>query len=400
MTKRPHQSGVRRVLSPLLDFVRDEAAGGVALIVATIAALLWANLGGISGYESFWHSDLRVGAGSLGHEEDLRHWVNDGLMALFFFVVGLEIKRELVTGELRDRKAAALPALAAVGGVVVPALIFLALAGGGEAGRGWGIPMATDIAFAVGVLAALGSRIPSGAKLFLLSIAIVDDIIAVLVIAIAYTETLRLTSLAGAVAGIAALMLMRRAGVTAITAYIPVGIAVWYCTLQSGVHATIAGVVVGLLTPARPVRGRDVMAALEHRLHPISAFVIVPLFALANAGVSLSGDNLRVAAEGRVAWAVAIALVVGKIVGISGATWLALRLRIGTLPESMTGAMVWGVATLGGIGFTVSLFITELAYESETLATQAKVGIFAASFAAAVAGVGLMLAFTRRAKAG
>ncbi|WP_447007872.1 Na+/H+ antiporter NhaA [Saccharothrix isguenensis] len=387
---------VRRVVDPLRRFIHDEAAGGVVLLLATVGALVWANSPAAAGYEALWHLRATVGWGPAAVTEDLRHWVNDGLMVLFFFVVGLEIKRELAVGELRDRRAATLPALAALGGVVLPALLFLLLVGGGPEARGWGIPLATDIAFAVGVLALLGSRIPAGAKLFLLSVAIVDDILAVGVIAVAYTDTVEFAWLLAAVAGLAAVAVMRRCGIGSVVAYVPVGVFVWYATLHSGVHATIAGVVLGLMTPARPVGGRAVLDTLQHRLHPITAFAVVPLFALANAGVDLRGGALSDAVGSPVAWSVALGLLVGKVVGIGGVTWLALKLNVGVLPRGMPLRLVWGVAALAGIGFTVSLFIADLAYTDAALVTQAKVGIFAASAAAAVLGSGLLLAFTRR----
>ncbi len=279
--------------------------------------------------------------------------------------------------------------------MVLPALVFLAVAGGGQAASGWGIPMATDIAFAVGVLTVLGSRIPAGAKLFLLSVAIVDDIIAVAVIAVAYTDTVALGWLLAAAGGLLVVGVMRAAGVSAVFAYVPVGVFVWYSTLHSGVHATIAGVALGLLTPAHPIDGRQVLDEVQHALHPITAFTVVPLFALANAGVDLRGGALADAATSRLAWAVLLGLLVGKIVGIGGATWLAMRLRVGVLPTGMPVRLVWGVAALAGIGFTVSLFISDLAYADPLLVTHAKVGIFAASALAAVLGTGLLLTLTR-----
>jgi NhaA family Na+:H+ antiporter len=363
-----------------------EAAGGVVLVAAAALALLAANspLAGV--YDSLLHVDLRIGVGRISITEDLQHWVNDGLMAIFFFVVGLEIKRELVTGELRDRRTAALPAVAAVGGVVLPALIFLALVGGGPEARGWGIPMATDIAFAVGVLALLGDRVPGGAKLLLLSIAIVDDILAIAVIAVVYTTGVSLYWLAAAVGGLGAVLVLRRVGVTDIWPYVLIGMFVWLATFESGVHATIAGVALGLLTPTGEVGGRNVLEQLEHRLHPVSAFMIVPLFALANVGVDLSADAVAAAVDGRLAVAVAVALLVGKTVGIGGVALLAQRLGIGALPTGVQVRHVWGLAALAGIGFTVSLFVADLAYDAASLTDQAKVGIFAGSLVSAVVG--------------
>ncbi|MEW2633881.1 Na+/H+ antiporter NhaA [Streptomyces sp. NPDC048389] len=379
------------VASPLRAFLHAESAGGIVLVVAAAGALVWANSPAADGYAQFWQQRITLGSGAAGVTHDLRHWVNDGLMVLFFFVIGLEIKRELVVGELRDRRAATLPALAAVGGVVLPALTYVAVAGGGEAGQGWGIPMATDIAFAVGILALLGRRASTGAKLFLLSVAIVDDILAIGVIAVFYTDHVDLRWLAGAVAGLLVTVGMRRLGVTLPWAYVPVGLMVWFATLESGVHATLAGVALGLLTPARPVAGRDVLGDLERSLHPVSAFLVIPVFAVANAGVDLRGGALGDAFGRPVTWAVITGLVLGKIVGIGGVTYLVRRLGWGALPGDMHHREILGAAALGGIGFTVSLFITDLAFTDTALIGQAKVGILTASTAAALAGAVLLL---------
>jgi NhaA family Na+:H+ antiporter len=385
----------KRVVSALQDFLHDEAAGGLVLAVAAVVAVVWANSPVSDSYFDFWGQYLTLGWGPAALTENLQHWVNDGLMVVFFFVVGLEIKRELAIGELRDARAAALPAAAAVGGVVVPALIFVALTSG-EARAGWGIPMATDIAFAVGVLALLGDRVPAGAKLLLLSAAIVDDIIAITVIALFYTESVSLSWLAGAVAGLVLVVVLRKLGVHAIWPYALVGVALWVCTLESGVHATIAGVALGLMTPAGEVGGRDVLATLEHRLHPWSAFVVVPLFALANAGVSFGGGLLGEAVSTALPWAIALGLVIGKIVGIGAAVWLAVRTGLGRLPQGVGGLHVTAVAAVAGIGFTVSLFIADLAYDDPALTETAKVGIFAGSLLAGIIGAALMVAAGRR----
>ncbi|HEX6030285.1 MAG TPA: Na+/H+ antiporter NhaA [Tepidiformaceae bacterium] len=262
----------RRVVDPVTEFLRTEQGGGFALLLGAVAALLWVNLGGIGGYESFWTTELRIGIGDASITEDLRHWVNDGLMALFFFVISLEIKRELVTGDLRDPKAAALPIVAALGGVVMPVLIFLLLVGGGEGASGWGIPMATDAAFAIGVLVLLGDRVGVGVKLLLVTIAVVDDVAAICVIAVAYTDDLLLGWLGIAALGLVAIALMRRLGIVRVLAYVPVGLFVWVAMLESGVHATLAGVAVALLTPGRPIEGRSVLEELEERVHPGPAF--------------------------------------------------------------------------------------------------------------------------------
>jgi NhaA family Na+:H+ antiporter len=366
------------------------------LLAATVVALVWANTPARDAYEDLWHTDLTLGAGSLAIREDLRHWVNDALMALFFFVVGLEIKRELVAGELRDRRAAALPAMAAVGGVMLPAAVFLAIIGGGEAASGWAIPMATDIAFAVGVLALLGDRVSDGVKLLLLAIAVVDDIIAITVIAIFYAEAISPAWLAVAASMLALIVVQRRLGLTRVAAYIPAGVMLWVATHESGVHATVAGVALGLLTPTGEVGGRQVLEDLEHRLHHVTSFVAVPLFALANAGVYLGGGKLGDAAGARVAWAIAVGLVLGKLAGIAGATFLGLRAGVGTLPEGVARTQVWGVAALGGVGFTVSLFIAGLAYDSTELQEQAKVGIFAGTLVSGLLGAGMLWLHARR----
>ncbi len=385
----------RAVVDPLTDFLHDEAAGGIALAVATVAALLWANTAGDE-YAAAWTHILRVGTGDIALHLDLRHWVNDGLMAIFFFVVGLEIKRELVCGELRDRRAATLPVLAALGGVVLPALIFLAITAGTPQASGWAIPAATDIAFAVGVLALLGDRVSAGVKLFVLTIAIVDDILAILIIAVFYAGDLSLPWLAAGLTGLTAVVALRRLGVTQIAPYVLLGIAVWVAVHESGVHATIAGVALGLLTPTGIIGARNVLELLEHRLHAVSAFAIVPLFALANAGVSLGAGSLTDAAHSRVAWAVAAGLVLGKLLGIAGATFLGLRLGVGTLPAGVGRGQVWGLAAICGIGFTVSLFIAQLAYDDPATIDLAKVAILASSILSGLIGALILIALARR----
>lgn len=367
-------------LGALREYLHDEAVGGVALLLGVVAALLWANLD-TAGYEGFWQRD----AGVLGLHLDLRHWVNDALMVVFFFVVGLEIKRELVVGELRDRRAALLPVVAAAGGVALPALIFVALTAGTPDTSGWAIPAATDIAFAVGVLALLGRRVPSGAQLFLLTIAIVDDIAAIAIIAVFYTASIALGWLLAALATLAVTYAIRTR-VPWIMVYVLIGALVWVEVHESGVHATIAGVALGLMTPAGAVRGRQVLTGLEHRLHPLSALVIVPVFALANAGVDLTGGVLSDAVGRRLTWAIALGLLVGKALGITGATLLGRRLGWGVLPAGVTRRHVAGLGLLGGIGFTVSLFIAQLAFDDPAQIATAKIGILAGSAASAVLG--------------
>ncbi|MEW6475161.1 MAG: Na+/H+ antiporter NhaA [Actinomycetota bacterium] len=374
----------------LLEFLRTEAGGGVILLVAATVAIVWANSPWQDAYHDLWHHKLTIGSGSWAVRESVQHWVNDALMAVFFFVVGLEIKREVASGELQDRRTASLPGLAALGGMVLPAVLFVLVAGGGEAAKGWGIPMATDIAFAVGILAVLGERVPRGLRIFVLTLAIVDDIGAILVIAVFYASDLATGWLLSAAGVLAVVVGARRAGLNRPVAYLPLAGLAWYCTYRSGVHPTIAGVALGLLTPAGTVGGRPVLEDLEAKLHPWSSYLVIPIFALANAGVSLDRDALRDAVASRLTWAVIVGLVVGKLAGITGAAVLGLRTRLGRLPSDIDVGHVLGAGAVGGIGFTVSLFITALAFTDETLQAQAKVGILCGSALAALLGAALL----------
>ncbi|MCB0829918.1 MAG: Na+/H+ antiporter NhaA [Solirubrobacterales bacterium] len=380
-----------RVIDPLTDFLDDEVLGGVILLAAAIAALVWANSPWSDSYFSFWGSYLNVDLGAIDIKLDLQHWINDLLMAVFFFVVGVEIKRELVSGELQNHRDAAVPVLAALGGVALPAIIFTLIAGGGAAADGWAIPAATDIAFAVGILALLGKRVSNGVRVFLLTIAIVDDIVAILIIALFYGDGFSIGWALLALGGVLAVIGFQKLGIWRIWPYVPLAALVWLGTYESGIHATIAGVVLGLLVPVRPFQGRDINTKLEHALHPVSAFLVVPLFALANAGIDLRGGVLGDALGSDLTWAVIAGLVVGKVLGISITTLLALRFSSGTLPEGMKKAQVWGVGALGGIGFTVSLFITDLAFNDALLLDEAKVGIFLGSIISGLLGTALLL---------
>ncbi|MEO6318851.1 MAG: Na+/H+ antiporter NhaA [Acidimicrobiales bacterium] len=412
----------RYLAQPVVRFLQVEAAGGLLLLAATVTALIWASSPWSAGYDSLWTTELSLRAGPLHLDEDLRHWVNDGLMAIFFFVAGLEIKRELVTGQLAARRDAALPVAAAVGGMVVPALVYLAINVGGPGARGWGIPMATDIAFALGVLALLSRRIPPGLSILLLSLAIVDDIGAVTVIALFYTDTIALGWLAAAVLGLVVVALMRRGRVWSTPAYVAVGVGVWICTLESGIHATIAGVALGLLTPARPLLPQvdaDLVAdrlssdaevtplevrevafelresvpvaeRLEHLIHPWTSFLIIPLFALANAGIPLSRSALADAAGSAVTVGVVVGLVLGKVVGVGLGAWLAVRVGIARLPDEIGWRHILGLSSLAGIGFTVSIFVSALAFDDPDLQQQAKIGVLIASTIAAGIGVAVL----------
>jgi NhaA family Na+:H+ antiporter len=382
---------VGRYITPLgEEFASVEALGGIVLLLAAAAALVWVNSPWSASYTSFWGYEITVGPGDLSITNSVGHWVNDALMALFFFVVGLEIKRELVEGELRDRAKARLPVAAALGGMVVPSLIFLAWNPTGPAARGWGIPMATDIAFALGVLALLGSRVPRGLKLFLLTLAILDDIGAIVVIAVFYSDGIDLVWLGGALIVVLAIAAARRLGAHRPLIYVVPAVVFWVCIWKSGVHATIAGVVLGLLTPTGTVAGRAVLDQLEHRLHPWTSFLVVPVFALANAGVALGRDALDAAASSPIVWGVVVGLVAGKIIGVVAVTAIGPRLRLGRLPDGVRFRHMFGLGAVAGIGFTVSLFIAELSFQGASL-DEAKIGILGASVVAAAIGTATLV---------
>lgn len=423
----------KNFVRPFVRFTQIEASSGIVLLVAAVVAVIWANSGFSDTYFRILGERLVITFGSFHLDEPVLYLINDGLMAIFFFVVGLEIKRELVIGDLRDRKAAALPVMAALGGMIVPALIYVAFNIGTDAVHGWGIPMATDIAFAVGVVALLGSRVPSGAKLFLLALAIADDIGAITVIAIFYTDELNLGYLALALVGLVLVWAAQRANVRALIFYIPMAFIIWYFTLESGVHATLAGVALGFLTPARPFfkprefdeRARAILdeyplepessaaqeradyevvsmiqtsqeaisplSRMEHNLVGWSSYLIVPIFALANAGVDFRGTSLTETATSAVAMGVALGLLVGKTAGISLFTYAAVRFGMGKLPSGTGWAHVVGLAAVAGVGFTVSLFVAGLAFADGHAIDLAKIGIFTGSLASGIVGSVLLL---------
>ena len=391
MTERRVRLGrVGRALPPWGDeFVSVEVLGAVVLLAATVAALVWANVAPAS-YASVWHHPLDLSVAGLDLDLTRSHWVTDGLMTLFFFVVGLEIKRELVRGELRDPRTAALPVLAALGGMVVPAVVYLAITAGHGGSDGWAVPMATDIAFATGVLALLGSRVPQSLRLFLLTLAIVDDIGAIVVIAIFYSGGVRGAWLLAAVGVVVVVLVLQRLGVASPIAYVVPALALWLCVQQSGVHATIAGVALGLLTPARPFGGRSVIEGLEHRLHPWSSFVVVPLFALANAGVVIDADAVARAVRSPVTLGIVAGLVLGKPVGVAATTLLGARLGVGRLPEGASTRHVIALGAVAGVGFTVALFIAGLAFGPARF-DLAVIGILAGSVCSALLGAALFL---------
>ncbi len=367
-------------LRRVADFLRTESAGGAALIAATVLAIVWANIDGDS-YREFWSTQLSLPGPA--HALALNEWVNEGLMAVFFFVVGLEIKREIVDGELRAPRAAAVPVVAAIGGMVIPALIYTAINAGTPAGHGWGVPMATDIAFAIGVLALAGPRLPRGIGLTLVTLAIVDDLGAIAVIAIFYSAGISLGWLAVALAGAVLMVLLRRIADHPFWYLIP-AIIIWIAFERSGVHPTVAGVLIGFLTPLRTKSGIPILSVLEDRLHPWSSLLIVPLFALANAGIVVSADRWQALTSSRLALGVVLGLSVGKVAGIVGGTWIATRLGA-ELPSGVTGRAVFAIGLLGGIGFTVSLFVAGLAFDGSELGT-AKLAILVTSIAMALFG--------------
>lgn len=402
---------------PVKRFLAREAGSSAILLAATVVALIWSNLPGHS-YTRFWAIDTELRVGSWRLQLDLQHVVNDTAMAIFFLVVGLEISRELMVGELRDRRTLLVPALGAAGGLLLPALVYLAIVQSGPAASGWGIPMSTDTAFVVGVLALFGPRCPDQLRLFLLALAIVDDIGAITVMALFYSKHISVVALLVAALLLAGLIGLRMLGVWRLTPYMLLGIGLWLAVYESGVHPTLAGVLVGLIVPAAPVDvehrrklyfyGRAVIEAADPRrvrlataaaratvssndrlqdaLHPTSAYVVLPLFGLANAGVPLDAATLRAAATSKVTIAVVVALLAGKTIGVSLASGLALRLGRGSLPGAVRYGHLIGGSMLAGIGFTISLFITDLAFTDENLRHDAKIGVLFGSLVAAVAG--------------
>lgn len=418
MPESRYASTGQQLLRPLTDFLHKEASAGILLVFGALIAMIWANSPWSDSYVDFWGTHAIIGLGDFNIELTLREWINDAAMVIFFFVAGLEIKRELTQGELRDPRQAALPIIAAFGGMIVPALIFYGLNAGTDAGKGWGIPMATDIAVVMGVVSLLGTRAPSWLKLFLLALAIVDDIGAIVVIAIFYSEGVSFTWLALAVAALVAAGLLR-SRVNFLGVYVVLGVVCWIGLHEAHVHTTLAGVAFGLLAPVTPRRdaryvdadqltraanatsaqliasqARDSVSVVEwltHKLHPYSAWIIVPIFALANAGVTIPTDNLGDTLSSRVTWGVILGLVIGKTIGVAGATLLAAKLNIGRLPPQVTTRYVIGAAVLAGIGFTVSLFVTELAFGHAVAGTDARLGVLIASLLAAGIGTAICL---------
>jgi NhaA family Na+:H+ antiporter len=378
----------------LREFLQESTASGVVLLAAMVVALLWVNSPVGDSYERLWRTTLSIGHGRWGIEEDVRHWVNDGLMALFFLVVGLEIKREFLTGELRDRRAAALPVIAAVAGMVMPALIYLAINAGGEGLRGWAIAMPTDIAFTLGILALASRHAPPGLRSFVLTLAIVDDILTFAVIALVYPTDVAVVPLLVVIGAGSAMLGLARAHVRISILVLGLGVVIWWAMDASGIPAALAGVLIAFLIPASPIgRSSEEMGAVsplarvEHLLLPWTSFLILPLFALANAGVRLSSEAFMDAVSSRVSVGIVVGRIAGKIAGIGLATWLATRAGVARLPSEVRFGDIVGVAAAAGIAFTVSLFVTDVAFGDRTeLVMQAKVGIVVcAPIAASVA---------------
>lgn len=430
----PAQKAARALVRPLESFMKVQASSGILLLVMAVIAMAWANSPWQESYHHLWHTPVTLGIGDFVFKESLHFWINDGLMVIFFFVVGLEIRREMHHGELSELKRAALPVAAAVGGMIVPAAIYLALNPGGETHHGWGVPMATDIAFAVGILALLGPRVPAALRVLLLALAIIDDIGAILVIALFYSSGVKLAGLALAALGFALVILLQRIGVRQPLLYVPPGAVLWAGMLNAGVHPTIAGVILGLLTPAQSWFGQRGFLAeaklalrdfiershrekadshdlieplnrigtaqreaippvvrLESMLNPWVAFVIMPLFALSNAGVTIRLDALDSPGALTVALGVGVGLALGKPIGIVGVSALAAKLNLCTLPRGVDLRGLLVVGTVGGIGFTMALFIAQLAFTDPTLLGIAKVAVLIGSFIAGILGIVLGL---------
>ena len=412
---RTKRNPLLRALSPLRDFLHTEAAGGALLVLAAVVALVWANSPWSGSYDSLWHSKATIEIAGHGLSLDLRHWVNDAAMAIFFLVVGLEIKREVTGGHLAGRKAAALPIAAALGGMVIPAALYLAIAGG-DAPKGWGVPMATDIALAVGVMALAGKGVPASARAFLLGLAVVDDIGAIVVIAIFYSSGVSFAWLGVAVGSLAVTLVVRRMGVHSMLVYTGLGALMWFALHEAGVHPTLAGVAMGLLAPVTPRIAEDLVDEdelvdvtsveharstmqmakgsvstvewLEHVLHPWTSYVIVPIFALANAGIEISTESLRHAMESPITWGVFVGLMVGKPLGVMLFSKLALRAGVADPPEGTSSRQLLGAGHAAGIGFTVAIFISELAFkghpDAEAQVADAKMAILVASLLSGV----------------
>ena len=430
MKEHTPKTPIEKLTYPIQEFLHKEASGGILLIACTIVALIWANSPFADSYHHLWHTYLSIDLGGLGLKYSIHHWINDGLMVVFFFVVGLEIKRELLVGELSSVKKASLPIAAALGGMIFPALIYTIFNMGSEGSSGWGIPMATDIAFVVGILALLGKSVPLALKIFILALAIVDDIGAVLVIAVFYTSQISFVSLMIAAGLLILLVVMNKMEVRNLIIYTIVGIALWLAFLKSGVHATVAGVLLAFTIPVSSrintkkfknetevllkdfdnagEHGDNVLTnserliivdqienncekiltplqRFEHDLHPWVSFFIMPVFALANAGVTI-GDGLIQALTNPISLGIVLGLFIGKQIGIFSFSYLAVKLKFASEPEGVSWKKIYAASVLAGIGFTMSLFIANLAFNSPELLNISKVGILTGSLLSGIVG--------------
>ncbi len=427
----PWEKAFKKISTPFEEFLHTQTTAGLVLIVMTILALVFANTSMYETYSHFFHMQIDFNVGSWTISHTLHHWINDGLMAIFFFIIGLEIKREVTAGELSDIQAAILPILAAIGGMVFPAMIYMAINYGGEGAAGWGIPMATDIAFAISALVLLGKRIPIALVTFLVALAIVDDLGAVIVIALFYTDTINMVPLGLAVLMFTIMIMFNRFGIHKTSPYFIVSVLMWFFMLESGIHATIAGVLAALTIPSTPKRApasftdetREILneydklpvasdntmcekqkhlltdikdkidavgtpaSRLEHDLHLPVALLVIPIFALANAGIKIDFSSIGSTIMEPVSLGIIAGLIFGKVLGIFGVSWLAIKMKIAKLPENTTMSQIFGVSFLGGIGFTMSIFVADLAFiGNPELIFQAKVGVLFASLVAGIFG--------------
>lgn len=427
----PWEKTFEKITTPFQHFIHAQTTTGLILMTMTIIALLLANTPLTEEYAEFFHTQINLSIGSWNLSHNIHHWINDGLMAIFFFVIGLEIKREVLVGELSNIKVALLPIIAAIGGMVFPAIIYTLFNHDGSGAHGWGIPMATDIAFAISALVLLGKRVSSALVTFLVALAIVDDLGAVAVIAVFYTEEIQLLPLGLALLSFIVMAMFNRFGIRAVLPYFIVGLVMWFFMLESGVHATIAGVIAALTIPSKPGRVPSVFtqhtkelldeydkypigdnymihdrqrailhnikdiidevstpaAKLEHQLHLPVALLVIPLFALANAGISIDFSSVSHELMSSVSMGVIFGLIFGKVIGIAGVSWIAIKLKIAQLPENTTMNQLFGVAFLGGIGFTMSIFVAELAFAGNAiLIFDAKIGILTASLTSGLIG--------------
>jgi NhaA family Na+:H+ antiporter len=383
---------------PLREFLERESSGGVLILISAALGLIIANSPISESYFSFLSFDFTLGFGIFAIEFTVQKFINYALMTIFFFVVGLEIKRELTSGHLTSVKKALMPFLAALGGVAFPAIIYLSIAGGVAAG-GWGVPVATDIALAVGLLTMIGSRVPESLRIFLLALAVIDDIVAILIIALVYSDGILVNWLVSGAAVIAFIYLLKRFEVKSTAIYIFFGVILWFTLYKTGVHPTLAGVILGLMTPnASKVAGgaESVIEWLEDRFHPASAFFVVPLFAFANTGVAISLDTLELASTSLVAWGIFSGLVVGKPLGILFSTVLASRLKVADMPEGASKSMITATGSAAGIGFTVAIFIAQIAFDDRQTQDIAVIAVIAASVVSALLSWVMFKAFSKR----